>query len=112
MIWSKKQNKRVTLIELTSLLLAEIVELREELRMDFTTFNAAMAKVATDVSAEIAAAVAAITAAQSDPADQSNLDNAVTALGNIDAIVNAATAQFTPAGTSTSTSTVPPPPVV
>lgn len=91
--------------------------------MDFTSFNAALAQLGTDVSAEIAAAVAAITAAQANPSDVTNLANAVIALNNIDGIVNAATASFgtntgtatttaTTTTTATSTSTVPPPPVV
>lgn len=88
--------------------------------MDFTNFDAALAKLGNDLSAEIAAAVAAITSAQSNPADAQHLADAVTALNNIDTIVNAATGQFAPNGTNTSTSTivgtftgtVPPPPVV
>jgi len=74
--------------------------------MDFTNFDAAMAKLGTDVSAEIAAATAAILAAQANPADAQHLADAVVALNNIDNVINAATAQFT------GTSTVPPPPTV
>ncbi len=64
--------------------------------MDFTQFDAALAKLGADVSAEIKAATDAITAAQTNPADVTHLQDAVTALGNIDAAVNAATTQFTP----------------
>lgn len=70
--------------------------------MDFTTFDATLAKLGTDVSAEIAAATAAIVAAQNNPADTTHLADAVTALQNIDDAVNAATDTF-------GTATTPPP---
>jgi hypothetical protein len=110
MIWCKKQNKHVTLDEFVMLIMAEIEDLRKEIKMDFTNFDAALAKLSTDVSAEIAAAVAAITAAQNNPADVQHLADAVTSLTNADNLINAATAQFT--GTATGTGTVPPPPTV
>ena len=78
--------------------------------MDFTQFDAALAKLGADISAEIAAATAAVLAAQANPADTQHLADAVVALNNIDNVVNAATTQFQ--GTSTGTSTVPPPPQV
>ena len=105
-----KRHRRFTVRQATSVILEEIDQLRKEIKMDFTQFDAALQKLGADVSAEIAAAVAAINAAQTNPADVQHLADAVAALNNADAVIVAATAQFTPAGTSTDT--VPPPPTV
>lgn len=67
--------------------------------MDFTNLNNAITQLAADVKVEVAAATAAILAAQANPADVTNLANAVTSLNAIDAAVTAASAQFT--GTNT-----------
>lgn len=108
MIWSKKHKCELTLIDYISVLASEIQELREELLMDFTKFDASLTKMGTDLTAEVAAAKAAILAAQANPADVTHLADAVTSLDKIDAALNAATVEFT--GTATATDTNPPPP--
>src|SRR5579859_7451050 len=103
MLWSRQDNTIVTILRQ---IVNEIIGLRKDLGMDFTTLNDTIAKLGTDVIAEVAAAKAAIVAAQG--GDPTALAAAVTALNNIDAAVTGATTAFTPAGTST----VPPPPAV
>lgn len=67
-------------------------------RMDFSALTAIISKLQTDVSTEVAAAIAAVKAAQA--GDQSQLDAAVASLTNIDNAVTAANASLNPPATT------------
>lgn len=95
MLWCRKP--KTTLDDV----LNAISQLRKEIRMDFTALDAVIAKLQTDTATEIANAVAAIKAAQNNPADVQHLATAVTSLENLDAII--AGVNF--GGTNTNTTT-------
>lgn len=100
MIWSillRKKPKQTTLDDV----FCAVQQLRKDIRMDFTALDAVIAKLQADTSSEIANAVAAIQAAQANPADTQHLADAVTALQTLDAVI--AGVNF--GGTSTNTTT-------
>jgi hypothetical protein len=80
-----------TLLQVLNTARGLLEELRG-LRMDFTKLIAIMTQLRDDVSAETAAAVAAINAAKA--GDQSQLDAAVASLTTTDKAVTDATAAF------------------